>query len=140
MIYMQLTLQFYAKVYDGQFHSIIVKSSNGQPLTRIQFMLQKFREVMRDHDKQDLLLELDNHSKMNEEDLEELSKLKFKNGATRNIGRLSLAMKKVRKRDKVIRRHYLETIPINNFGMKDIKTKHREDLWNRYLRSRDNCS
>ena len=101
-------------------------------------MIQKFREVMHDHDKQDLLLELDNHSKMNKEDLEELKKLKFKNGATRNIGRLSLAMKKVRKRDKVIRRYYLETIPINNFGMKDIKTKHREDLWNRYLRSSDN--
>ena len=47
-------------------------------------------------------------------------------------------MKKVHKRDKVIRRHYLETIPINNFCMKDITTKHREDLWNRYLRSRDN--
>ena len=127
------------EVYDGQFHSIIVKNSNGQPLTRIQFMLQKFREVMRDYDKQELLLELDNHSKMNEEDLEELKKLKFKNGATRNIGRLSLAMKKVCKRDNVIRRHYLETIPINNFGMKDITTKHREDLWNRYLRNRDNA-
>ena len=126
------------EVYDGQFHSIIVKNSNGQPLTRIQFMLQKFREIMRDYDKKELLLELDNHSKINEEDLDELKKLKFKNGATRNIGRLSLAMKKVRKRDKVICRHYLETIPINNFCMKNIKTKHREDLWNRYLRSRDN--
>ena len=126
------------EVYDGQFHSIIVKSINGQALTRIQFMIQKFREVMRDHDKKDLLLELANHSKMNEEDLEELKKLKFKNGATRNIGRLSLAMKKVRKRDKVIRRHYLQTIPINNFGMKDIRTKHRDDLWNRYLRGREN--
>ena len=39
------------EVYDGQFHSIIVKNSNGQPLTRIQFMLQKFREIMSDYDK-----------------------------------------------------------------------------------------
>ena len=74
---------------------------------------------------------------MEEDALEELQKLKFKNGATRNIGRLSLAMKKVRKRDKIIRRYYLETIPINNFGMKDIRTKQRDDLWNRYLRGRE---
>ena len=45
-------------------------------------MLQKFREIMRDYDKKELLLEQDNQSKINEEDLDELKRLKFKNGAT----------------------------------------------------------
>ena len=47
----------YARSMMVSFILFIVKSSTGQALTRIQFMIQKFREVMRDHDKKDLLIE-----------------------------------------------------------------------------------
>ena len=85
-----------------------------------------------DHDQKDLLRELDMHSKVYGDDLKEIEGLKYKNGSVKNIGRISIAMKKVRKGDKIKRRFYLESIPIANFALKDIKTKHREHLWNRY--------
>ena len=39
------------EVYDGQFHSIIVKDGDGKPLTRLQDMQNYFKEVMINYDR-----------------------------------------------------------------------------------------
>ena len=35
------------EVYDGQFHQIIVKSEEGEALTRLQHTMELFKETMR---------------------------------------------------------------------------------------------
>ena len=128
------------EVYDGQFHSIIVRAANGKPLTRLQHMQNFFKEVMINYDRDELISKLLVNSHISEEDVREISQMKFKNRTTKHMISISLEMKKVMKkvnRKKVIiRRMYIKTKPINNTCMQDIRTKHREDIWLRFLKQK----
>ena len=81
------------EVYDGQFHSIIVKNGNGKPLTRLQHMQNFFKEVMINYDRDELISKLLVYSDICEEDLNELSHMKFKNGSTKHMNNITLEMK-----------------------------------------------
>ena len=41
------------EVYDGQFHQLIVRSENSEPLTRLQMMHDHFNTVMKKYDKKE---------------------------------------------------------------------------------------
>ena len=43
------------EVYDGQFHQLIVRSENSEPLTRQQMIHDHFNTVMKKYDKKELL-------------------------------------------------------------------------------------
>ena len=109
------------EVYDGQFHSIIVKSASGKPLTRLQHMQNYFKEVMINYDRDELISKLLVNSDISDEDVKELSQTKFKNGSTKHMNSITLEMKKVMKkvnrRKLIIRRMYIKTKPIDNTCM-----------------------
>ena len=65
------------EVYDGQFHSIIVKAANGKPLTRLQHIQNYFKEVMINYDRDELISKLLVNSDISDEDVKELSQTKF---------------------------------------------------------------
>ena len=89
----KVNAQVLCEVYDGQFHSIIVKDGNGKPLTRLQHMQNYFKEVMINYDRDELISKLLVYSDICEEDLNELSQTKFKNGSTKNMNNITLEMK-----------------------------------------------
>ena len=128
------------EVYDGQFHSIIVKDGNGKPLTRLQHMQNYFKEVMINYDRDELISKLLVYSDIYEEDIKELSQTKFKNGSTKHMNNITLEMKKVMKkvdrRKLIIGRMYIKTKPIDNICMQNIRTKHREDIWLKFLKQK----
>ena len=125
------------EVYDGQFHSIIVKSASGKPLTRLQHMQNYFKEVMINYDRDELISKLLVNSDISDEDVKELSQTKFKNGSTKHMNSITLemkkVMKKVNKKKLIIRRMYIRTKPIDNTCMQNIRTKHRGDIWLKFL-------
>ena len=129
----KVNAQVLCEVYDGQFHSIIVKDANGKPLTRLQHMQNFFKEVMINYDRDQLISKLLVHSHICEEDVTELSRTKFKNGRTKEMNSITLEMKKVMKtvkrRKSVIRKMYIRSKPIDNKCMENIKTKHRTYIW-----------
>ena len=127
------------EVYDEQFHSVIVKAANGKPLTRLQHMQFFFKEVMINYDRDELISKLLVNSHISEEDIKELSQTKFKNGTTKHMSSITLEMKKamkVNRRKLIIRRMYIKTKPIDNTCMQNIRTKHREDIWLKFLKQK----
>ena len=128
------------EVYDGQFHSIIVKAANGKPLTRLQHMQNYFKEVMINYDRDELISKLLVNSDISDEDIKELGQTKFKNGSTKHMNSITLEMKKVMKkvnrRKLIISRMYIKTKPIDNTYMQNIRTKHREDIWLKFLKQK----
>ena len=128
------------EVYDGQFHSIIVKGANGKPLTRLQHMQNYFKEVMINYDRDELISKLLVNSHISQEDVQDLYQTKFKNGVTKHMNSITLEMKKVMKkvnwRKLIIRRMYIKSKPIDNTCMQDIKTKHREHIWLKFLKQK----
>ena len=127
-------------VYDGQFYSIIVKGANGKPLTRLQHMQNYFKEVMINYDRDELISKLLVNSHMSQEDVQDLYQTKFKNGVTKHMNSITLEMKKVMKKVKrrklIIRRMYIKSKPIDNTCMQDIKMKHREHIWLKFLKQK----
>ena len=107
------------EVYDGQFHSIIVKSEDGKPLTRLQHMQNFFKEVMINYDREELI-----------------SKLLVTKYMNNIILEMKNVMKKVNRRKLIIRRMYIRMKPIDQISMRDIKTKHREDIWLKFLKQK----
>ena len=128
------------EVYDGQFHSIIVKSASGKPLTRLQHMQNYFKEVMINYDRDELISKLLVNSDISDEDIKELSQTKFKNGSTKHMNSITLemkkVMKKVNKKKIIIRRMYIKTKPIDNTCLQNIRTKHRGDIWLKFLKQK----
>ena len=128
------------EVYNGQFHSIIVKSASGKPLTRLQHMQNYFKEVMINYDREELISKLLVNSHISDEDVRELSQTKFKNGSTKHMNSITLemkkVMKKVNKKKLIIRRMYIKTKQIDNTCMQNIRTKHRGDIWLKFLKQK----
>ena len=122
------------EVYDEQFHQIIVKSEQGEPLTRLQHAIGLFKETMRSKDRLELLNEILPYSKIAEDDKDEISTMIFQNGQTKELDSVQISMRKVVKRKKTLRRIYIETLEVNNIKMKDIRTSHWKDIWQRYMK------
>ena len=80
------------------------------------------------------------YSHICEQDLNELSKMKFRNGSTKQMNNINLemkkVMKKVNKRKIIISRMYIKMKPIDNISMENIKTKHREEIWLKFLKQK----
>ena len=60
------------EVYDGQFHQLIVRSENSEPLTRLQMMHDHFNTVMKKYDKKELLEKIMPYSEITEGDRKEI--------------------------------------------------------------------
>ena len=65
--------QVLCEVYDGQFHSLMVKSETGYPLTRLQLIQQHFKEKMQDYTRDELIKLLLTYSAIDEDDKSELA-------------------------------------------------------------------
>ena len=126
------------EVFDGQFHSLIVKSEIGEPLTRMQHSIHNFKEMMSNNDRFDMIEKLLLYSQITEKDQNEIGKLKFRNGQIKDFDNVRIEMKKILRKSgrnkSIIRKVYIETIPIEHWAMKDIVTCHRQDIWNRFLK------
>ena len=60
------------EVYDGQFHQLIVRSENSEPLTRLQMIHDHFNTVMKKYDKKELLEKIMPYSEITEGDRKEI--------------------------------------------------------------------
>ena len=120
------------EVYDGQFHSLIVRSESGKALTRLQHTISNFKEMMNNNDKFDMVEKLLIYSDVSPDDKSEIAKLKFKSMKTEHLSTVKISMKKVLRttgrRKNVIRKIFIETLPKGYYALKDIVTFHREEL------------
>ena len=82
------------EVYDGQFHSLMVKSETGYPLTRLQLIHQHFKEKMQDYTCDELIKILLNYSTIDAEDKKELSNYKIQTACTRKMNSITIEMKR----------------------------------------------
>ena len=116
------------EVYDGQFHPIIVKTSTGKPLTRIQLAQQHFKDTLKNQSKQELINILLPYSELCSSDLDELSTMRFQNQKTVTMESVTVDMKRVirnvNNRNVFIFQTYIATNKVGNFSMEDIKTHH----------------
>ena len=122
------------EVYDGQFHSLMVKSESGYPLTRLQMIQQHFKEKMQEYSRDELITILLNYSTIDADDKRELSSYKIQTACTHKMDSITIEMKRKVVEDDVIRQIFIETNPVGTLSMKDIKTNHRHSLWKKYLR------
>ena len=122
------------EVYDGQFHSLMVKSESGYPLTRLQMIQQHFKEKMQEYNRDELITILLNYSTIDADDKKELSSYKIQTACTHKMDSITIEMKRKVVEDDVIRQIFIETNPVGTLSMKDIKTNHRHSLWKKYLR------
>ena len=125
------------EVYDGQFHQIIVRSEDGKPLTRLQHVIDIFKDTLKNKDRCELINELLMYSDITENDKEHISKMHFRNGKIKKLDSVIIQMKKVVKEKKIVKRIYIETIDVNKIKMSDIQTNHHKYIWERY---RKKCS
>ena len=89
------------EVYDGQFHQIIVKSEEGEPLTRLQHAQQIFRNMMTRYDRKELLIKLLIYSDILQDDLNKISHMNFRNGHMKELDGVRIYMRKVVKKKKL---------------------------------------
>ena len=125
------------EVYNRQFHQIIVRSEDGEPLTRLQHVIDIFKDTLKNKDRSELINELLMYSDITEDDKEYISKMWFRNGHKMKLDSVIIQMKKVVKEKKIVRQIYIETIDVNKIKMSDIQTNHHKYIWERY---RKKCS
>ena len=112
------------EVYDGQFHQLIVRSENLEPLTQLQMMHDHFNEVMTMYDKTELLEKILPYSEITEEDRKQLSEHNFDESIL-----LQLDSVKVELKEKNYKRYFtMETNEIGGISMKDLVTYWRPKL------------
>ena len=126
------------EVYDGQFHPIIVKSENGCALTRIQQAQKYYRDTMMNNTKDELLNKLLLYSSIVDSDNEKLSETVLIGNTTLELTSISIEKKVELGADNTVNKIYVWTNKIGNVGMEEIKTCHREYIWNRYVKFYDN--
>ena len=124
------------EVYDGQFHKLIVESEDGWPLTRLQQSMRHFSEIMENNDKDDLLQFIMNYSTINPSDLTDIENTPFRHGKYIEFESVAIHMERFLEGDKFKRITSIETIPVGNFQMKDIVTRHRKVIWNKFWAKR----
>ena len=132
--------QVLCEVYDGQFHSLMVKSETGYPLTRLQLIQQHFKEKMQDYTREELIKLLLTYSTIDEDNKSELANYKIQTASIKKMSSITVEMKRIVMEDDIIRQIFIQTNAVGNFSMKDIETNHRESVWNKYLRQRNNTA
>ena len=120
------------EVYDGQFHKLITRDANGEPLTRLQFQLDYFKKIMKTYDKKDLLNELLPYSSVNQEDLDELTSMPFHTGCA-ELESITVHMT----RQGTIKKFLVCSNEIGNFTFGHFQTRFRSRLWNKLLNPED---
>ena len=121
------------EVYDGQFHKLIVESEDGWPLRRLQHATRHFTEIMQNNDKEDLLDFIMNYSTVSPSDIYKLQNTHFRNGNTIELESVAIEIKRYLEGNTFIRKTTIETIPVGNFQMKDMVTRHHKVIWHKYL-------
>ena len=90
---------------------------------------------MNENDKESMLEKLLLYSQISEDDHSGLREERFKNGETLALDNLEIRMERVLIGDKFVRKIFVESIPINTYSMKHIKTYHSKAVWNKYINS-----
>ena len=119
------------EVYDGQFHSFIVRSKDNEPLTLLQLQKDHFKKVMRNHDKNQLLEIIMKYSEVASSDLVELHSMPFQPNWHQDLESVSIEMSQQRNH----RIFKLNQIPIGHVTFDKFQTKYRENLWPKLMQS-----
>ena len=112
------------EVYDGQFHQLIVRSENSEPLTKLQMLHDHFKEIMTTHDKTELLEKILPYSEIIEEDKILLSRHNFEDSNVIQLDSVKVELKEVNNK----RYFTMETNEIGGISMKDLVTYWRPKL------------
>ena len=123
------------KVYDGQFHDLIVRSDSRQPLTWIQHAKDFFWETLENYDKNTLITNILPYSTISLSDLDAIKTTQFRNHVVTKLNTVTLEFKCVLnlEKDNFICKIFTETNPRGNFSMQDFITNQQTSIWNRYL-------
>ena len=103
------------EVYDGQFHKLIVESED---------VMKDFNEILQNNDKEDLLEFIMNYSTVSASDITDIENTRFRNGKTMEFESVTLDMECVLQGEIFIRKTSIETIPVGDFQMKDMVSRH----------------
>ena len=112
------------EVYDGQFHQLIVRSENSEPLTRLQMMHDHFNTVMKKYDKKELLGKIMPYSEITEGDRKQIEIYPFVEDTVLELDSVTL---RIMKEDNC-NRFTIMTNEIGGFSMKDFVTYWRQKL------------
>ena len=112
------------EVYDGQFHQLIVRSENSEPLTRLQMMHDHFNTVMKKYDKKELLGKILPYSEITEDDRKQIEMNTFVEETVLQLDSVTLTIMK----EDNCNRFMIETNAIGGFSMKDFVTYWRHKL------------
>ena len=112
------------EVYDGQFHQLIVRSENSEPLTRLQMMHDHFNTVMKKYDKKELLGKILPYSEITEDDRKQIEMNTFVEETVLQLDSVTLTIMK----EDNCNRFTIETNAIGGFSMKDFVTYWRHKL------------
>ena len=110
------------EVYDGQFHQLIVRSENSEPLTRLQMMHDHFNTVMKKYDKKELLEKIMPYSEIAEGDRKEIEMNPFVEDTVLELDSVTV---RILKQDNV-NRFTIMTNEIGGFSLKDFVTYWRK--------------
>ena len=81
------------EVYDGQFHDIIVRDQNDNPLTRLQLARKLFSDCMENFDKSELIGSLMPYSQIGVEDLNTIMHSTFRHEKTLELDTVTITMR-----------------------------------------------
>ena len=110
------------EVYNGQFHQLIVRSENSEPLTRLQMMYDHFNTVMKKYDKKELLEKIMPYSEITEGDRKEIEMNPFVEDTVLELDSVTV---RILKQDNV-NRFTIMTNEIGGFSLKDFVTYWRQ--------------
>ena len=110
------------EVYDGQFHQLIVRSENSEPLTRLQMIHDHFNTVMKKYDKKELLEKIMPYSEITEGDRKEIEMNPFVEDTVLELDSVTV---RILKQDNV-NRFTIMTNEIGGFSLKDFVTYWRK--------------
>ena len=111
-------------VYDGQFHQLIMRSENAEPLTRLQMMHDHFNSVMKKYDKKELLEKLMPYSEITEGNKKEIEINPFDEDTVLELDSVTVRMRK----EYNVKIFTIMTNEIGGFSMKDFVTYWRPKL------------
>ena len=122
-------------MYDGQFHKLIVESEDGWPLTSLQHAMKHFNKILQNNDKEDWLEFIMNYSTISASDITDIENTCFRNWTTMEFESVTLHMEHVLQGEIFIRKMSIETIPVGDFQMKDMVTRHRKVIWKIFIQT-----
>ena len=86
--------------------------------------MKHFNVILQNNDKKDLLEFIMNYSTISASDITDIENTRFRNGKTMEFESVTLDMECVLQGKIFIRKTAIETIPVGDFQMKDMVTRH----------------